>query len=131
MKHFGPPSISFKFFNLPSRKGLSPHLLFFFLLTVFLNAMPVTRFDADEKAEGRQGAIQLVELGFCSKTIADEICGFHRNTAADLLKTKELLGLEAVLVESSAEKDRSNINFQNQNSPANRNSWTWPMSNAM
>jgi transposase len=75
------------------------------IITVFLNAMPVTRFNADENAERRQAAIQLVELGLCSKTIAGEIFGFHRNTVADLLKTKELLGLEAVLVESRGRKE--------------------------
>jgi len=72
--------------------------------TVFLNAMPVTRFDADENAERRQAAIQLVELGLCTKTIAGEICGFHRNTVADLLKTKELLGLEAALNDDRGRK---------------------------
>ncbi|MDZ7758869.1 MAG: hypothetical protein U5L00_01240 [Desulfovermiculus sp.] len=75
------------------------------IITVFLNAMPVTRFDADENAERRQAAIQLVELGLCTKTIAGEICGFHRNTVADLLKTKELLGLEAVLLENRGRKE--------------------------
>jgi len=74
------------------------------IITVFLNAMPVTRFDADENAERRQAAIQLVELGFCTKTIAGEICGFHRNTVADLLKTKELLGLEAALNDDRGRK---------------------------
>ncbi|MDZ7762204.1 MAG: hypothetical protein U5L00_18365 [Desulfovermiculus sp.] len=63
------------------------------------------RFDADENAERRQAAIQLVELGLCTKTIAGEICGFHRNTVADLLKTKELLGLEAVLLENRGRKE--------------------------
>ncbi len=75
------------------------------IITVFLNAMPVTRFDADENAERRQAAIQLVELGLCTKTIAGEICGFHRNTVADLIKTKDLLGLEAVLVENRGRKE--------------------------
>ena len=75
------------------------------IITVFLNAMPVTCFNADENAERRQAAIQLVELGLCTKTIAGEICGFHRNTVADLLKTKELLGLQAVLVESRGRKE--------------------------
>ena len=67
--------------------------------------MPVTRFNADENAERRQAAIQLVELGLCSKTIAGEICGFHRNTVADLVKTKELLGLETALTETRGRKE--------------------------
>ncbi len=75
------------------------------IVTVFLNAMPVTRFDADENAERRQAAIQLVELGFYTKTIAGEICGFHRNTVADLVKTKEILGLEAVFLENRGRKE--------------------------
>lgn len=75
------------------------------MVTVYLNAMPVARFDAYENAERRQAAIQLVELGFCNKITADEICGFHRNTVADLIRTKDLLGLEAVLVESRGRKE--------------------------
>lgn len=75
------------------------------IITAFLNAMPVTRFDADENTERRQAAIQLVEHGLSTKTIAGEICGFHRNTVADLLKAKDLLGLEAVLVESRGRKE--------------------------
>ena len=72
--------------------------------TVYLNAVPVCRFDADENSERRMAAIELVERGLCTQILAGEICGFHRNTVADLLKTKDLLGLEAAIREERGRK---------------------------
>ncbi|KXB09348.1 hypothetical protein AKJ60_00415 [candidate division MSBL1 archaeon SCGC-AAA385M11] len=72
--------------------------------TVYLNALPVVRFNANENAERRMAAIELVELELCTKTTAGQICGFHRNTVADLVQTKELLGLEAAIREERGRK---------------------------
>ncbi len=72
--------------------------------TVYLNAVPVCRFNADENSERRLAAIELVELGLCTQILAGEICGFHRNTVADLVKTKDLLGLEAAIREERGRK---------------------------
>jgi transposase len=72
--------------------------------TVFLNAVPVCRFNADENSERRMAAIELVERGLCTQILAGEICGFHRNTVADLVKTKDLLGLEAAIREERGRK---------------------------
>lgn len=66
------------------------------LRTVFANYLPVARFNIDNQAERRLAAIQLVELGVCSKNNAGKICGFHRNTVFKLLRTKELLGIDAL-----------------------------------
>jgi transposase len=72
--------------------------------TVYLNAVPVCRFNADENSERRLAAIELVELGLCTQSLAGEICGFHRNTVAELVKTKDLLGLEAAIREERGRK---------------------------
>ena len=71
---------------------------------VFLNAVPVARFNADDNAERRLVAIDLVERGLCNIKTAGEICGFHRNTVTQLIKTKRLLGVEAVVQEGRGRK---------------------------
>ena len=71
---------------------------------VFLNAVPVARFNADDNAERRLIAIDLVERGLCNIKTAGEICGFHRNTVTQLIKTKRLLGVEAVVQEGRGRK---------------------------
>lgn len=66
---------------------------------VFLNAVPVARFNADNNAERKLTAIDLVQRGLCNIKTAAKICGFHRNTVTQLIKTKHLLGVEAVIQE--------------------------------
>jgi len=64
--------------------------------TVFFNYAPVARFNTDDVNEQKVAAIELVERGLCHQKHAGIICGFHRNTVFKLLRTKRLLGLEAV-----------------------------------
>ena len=64
--------------------------------TVFLNYIPVAHFNINEANERKIAAIGLVERGLCNQKTAGKICGFHRNTIFKLLRTKRLLGLEAV-----------------------------------
>ncbi|PXF59422.1 MAG: hypothetical protein C4B59_11450 [Candidatus Methanogaster sp.] len=63
---------------------------------VFFNYAPVARFNTDDINERRVAAIELVERGLCNQKQAGRICGFHRNTVFKLLRTKRLLGLEAI-----------------------------------
>jgi len=65
--------------------------------TVFLNYIPVVHFCVDEINERKLAAIELVERQLCNQILAGEICNFHRNTISKLLRTKQLLGIEAVL----------------------------------
>jgi hypothetical protein len=65
--------------------------------TVFLKYIPVARFNADNANERKLAAIDLVERELCNQKTAGEICGFHRNTVFKLLRTKKLLGIEAVI----------------------------------
>lgn len=64
--------------------------------TVFFNYAPVAQFNTDDVNERKVAAIELVERGLCHQKHAGRICGFHRNTVFKLLRTKRLLGLEAV-----------------------------------
>jgi transposase len=73
--------------------------------TVFLNYVPVAQFHADDAAERKLAAIELVERGLCTNRVAGKICGFHRNTVFKLLRTKRLLGLEAVLKDDRGLKE--------------------------
>ena len=68
-----------------------------FVKTVFLNYIPVVQFKIDNSAEIKLAAIELVERGLCNRKTTGKICGLHRNTVFKLLRTKNLLGLEAVL----------------------------------
>ncbi len=64
--------------------------------TVYFNYAPVAQFNTDDVNERKVAAIELVERGLCHQKHAGIICGFHRNTVFKLLRTKRLLGLEAV-----------------------------------
>jgi len=66
---------------------------------VFLDHRPVIHFDIDSPAERKIALIQLVERGICNINTAGELCGFHRNTAGKILQTKNILGIEAVLLD--------------------------------
>ena len=65
--------------------------------TVFLDYIPVAQFNEDNVSERKLAAIELVERKLCNQNIAGKICGFHRNTVYNLLRTKRLLGIETVL----------------------------------
>lgn len=65
--------------------------------TVFLKYIPVVRFNVDNANERKLAAIDLVERELCKQKTAGEICGFHRNTVFKLLRTKKLMGIEAVI----------------------------------
>ena len=69
------------------------HIIF----AVFFDHVPVVRFDINSANERKLAAIELVERGLCNQKNAGKICGFHRNTIFKLLRTKQLLGVEAVL----------------------------------
>ena len=76
-----------------------------FIKTVFLNYVSVARFYYDNLNERKLAAIELVERKLCNQNIAGKICGFHRNTVYNLLRTKRLLGLEAVLKDNRGLKE--------------------------
>ena len=65
--------------------------------TVFLSYIPVVRFNPDNVSERKLAAVDLVEKGLCTQNIAGKICSFHRNTVFKLIRTKRLLGIEAVI----------------------------------
>jgi transposase len=65
--------------------------------TVFLDYIPVARFDVHQIKERRLAAVDLVERGVCDRKTAGNLCGFHRNTVVRLVRAKRLLGLDAVL----------------------------------
>jgi len=73
--------------------------------TVFLDHIPVVHFAIDNANERKLAAIELVEQGLCNQKIAGKICGFHRNTLFKLLRTKNLLGVEAVLKDDRGLKE--------------------------
>ncbi len=64
--------------------------------TVYFDYRPVVGFDPDRILERRIAAVQLVELGYCNQKAAGNICGFHRNSVFKFLRTKKLLGIEAL-----------------------------------
>ncbi len=65
--------------------------------TVFRKYIPVARFDSGSVNERKLAAIDLVEKGLCTQKVAGDICGFHRNTVFKLIRTKTILGVEAVI----------------------------------
>jgi transposase len=72
--------------------------------TVYFEYRPVVCFNPDNIKERRLAAVQLVELKFCNKNTAGKICGFHRNTVFNLLRTKRLLGIDALLKDERGPK---------------------------
>jgi len=74
------------------------------IVRVYCQYRPVVSFDPEKINERRLAAVQLVELGYCKNRIAGKICGFHRNTVSKLLRTKRLLGLEAVFEDNRGPK---------------------------
>lgn len=72
--------------------------------TVYYDYRPVVSFDPDKLKERRLAAVQLVELNYCNQRTAGKICGFHRNTVFKLLRTKRLLGIEALIKDERGPK---------------------------
>src|SRR4030067_945325 len=72
--------------------------------TVYFNYRPVVSFDTDKINERRLAAVQLVELEYCNQKVAGDICGFHRNSVFNLLRTKRLLGIEALFQDDRGPK---------------------------
>jgi transposase len=73
-------------------------------ITVYFEYRPVVSFDPGKINERRLAVVQLVELGYCKNRIAGKICGFHRNTVGKLLRTKRLLGIEAIFEDNRGPK---------------------------
>lgn len=72
--------------------------------TVYFDYRPVVSFDPARIIERRLAVVQLVELGYCNQKAAGKICGFHRNTVFKLLRTKRLLGIEALFQDDRGPK---------------------------
>ena len=64
--------------------------------TVYFEYRPIVAFAPDNLNDRRLAAVQLVELGYCDQQDAAEICDLHRNTVSRLIKTKNLLGIQAI-----------------------------------
>jgi len=77
-------------FRETDRRGIARHIVFF-------KHVPVARFNVENVNECKLAAIDLVDRGLCSQDTAGKICGFHRNTVFKMLRTKRLLGIEAVI----------------------------------
>ena len=73
-------------------------------VTVYYEYRPVVSFDPGKINEKRLAVVQLVELGYCKNRVAGKICGFHRNTVGKLLRTKRLLGVEAIFEDNRGPK---------------------------
>jgi transposase len=67
--------------------------------------VPVARFNPKSDTERKLAAIDLVEQRNCSRKTAGQICGFHRNTVTKLVRTKKLLGIEAVTEDNRGLKE--------------------------
>lgn len=65
--------------------------------TLFMDYIPVARFEVHQIKERRLAAVDLVERGACDRKTAGNLCGFHRNTVVRLVRAKRLLGLDAIV----------------------------------
>jgi len=74
------------------------------IISVYVDYIPVARFDQDDINERKIAVIELVERGHCNQTIAGNICGFHRNTVFKILRTKRIFGIEAVFEDNRGPK---------------------------
>jgi transposase len=72
--------------------------------TVYFDYRPIVSFSPDNIKERRLAAVQLIELGYCNQGKAGKICEFHRNTILNLLRTKRLLGIDALLKDDRGPK---------------------------
>ena len=64
--------------------------------TVYFEYRPIVAFAPDNLNDRRLAAVQLVELGYCDQQDVAGICDLHRNTVSRLIKTKNLLGIQAI-----------------------------------
>ncbi len=92
-KRIGP----FRIFTEPDKRGRV-------IITVYLNFVPVVRFDRDNINERKLAAVELVERCQCTNTIAGKICGFHRNTVCKILRIKKIFGIEAIFEDERGPK---------------------------
>ena len=75
------------------------------IVTVCYDYIPVAKFDANKLSERKLAAVELVEQNICTKQIAAQICGFHRNTITHFLTIKSTLGIEALIKENRGLKN--------------------------
>ena len=75
------------------------------ITSVYVDYIPVARFEQDNINERKLAAIELVERGHCNQTVAGKICEFHRNTVFKILRTKRILGIEAVFEDNRGPKE--------------------------
>lgn len=73
--------------------------------TLFVDNIPVVHFNINNANERKLAVIELVEQGLCNQKNAGKLCGFHRNTVFKILRTKRLLGIEAVMVDDRGHKE--------------------------
>ncbi len=64
---------------------------------VFLDYVPIVSFHTENVIERKMAVIQLMENKHCSQKITGDITGFHSNTVYNILRTKRILGIEAVI----------------------------------
>ena len=74
------------------------------IILVYVDYIPVARFNQDDINERKLAAIELVERGHCNQTIAGKICGFHRNSIFKMLRIKRIFGIEAVFEDNRGPK---------------------------
>jgi len=74
------------------------------ITTVYLDYIPVARFDQDDINERKLAVVELDDRGHCNQTMAGKICGFHRNTVFKLLRTKRIFGIEAIFEDNRGPK---------------------------
>lgn len=73
--------------------------------TIFVDHIPVVHFDINNNNERKLAVIELVEQGLCNQKMAGKLCGFHRNTVFKIIRTKSLLGVEAVFEDNRGIKE--------------------------
>ena len=78
--------------------------------TVYFEYRPIVAFAPDNLNDRRLAAVQLVELGYCDQQDAAEICDLHRNTVSRLIKTKNLLGIQAIFDDDRGPKSPHKYN---------------------
>ncbi|KPA18604.1 hypothetical protein MHK_001178, partial [Candidatus Magnetomorum sp. HK-1] len=67
---------------------------------VYYKYIRICQFNPQSNAERRLAAIDLVELKYCSRKVAGDICGFSRNTVSKLINIKKIYGIEGVIKEN-------------------------------
>jgi len=74
------------------------------IVIVYLDYIPIVRYDQDKLPERKLAAVELVELYQCNIAIAAKICGFHRNSVFKYVRIKRLLGIEALFEDDRGPK---------------------------